>query len=414
MKRNILKATAVITALAAALSAVPFSALSYEYYDSSDGSAELRPEYDEPLGGYDYDYDYYPDHEYSYNANISIIGNGQTVYTDNDEELSFKIRNNSDHVIEITDPTLPDAIQIKTSNGWVSISDNDSIDYISLIKIRSKRTYSAEIDISELSPGDYRIKFYAGLPDEGLIPNYIEFTVQKSISLNLDNGNTLFTDETAQFYVSNFTENDIVFMPDEAVLEKLSGGSSKEINMSDHDICSDEITVYADDSETFELELFEMFREMTEGKYRLTIPWYSTVYDDEYIDEEGTAEVIFNVKSPVSVKLIPTSSKSKNDLKLKLKITNNTDETMTVEDIGRLQRKQGMKWRYLSYRKQSSGINNLYKIRPGKTKTVTVRLCSYYYPGHLSAGSYRIPVNYGDRTEYLNFSISVGKYVSIK
>lgn len=40
MKRNILKIAAVVTALAAALSSVPFSALSYEYYDSTEKIAQ--------------------------------------------------------------------------------------------------------------------------------------------------------------------------------------------------------------------------------------------------------------------------------------------------------------------------------------------------------------------------------------
>ncbi|MBQ8568785.1 MAG: hypothetical protein IJ446_06180 [Oscillospiraceae bacterium] len=412
MKRNVLKTTAVITALAAALSAVPFSALGYEYYDSTDGSAELRPEYDVPLGGYDNDYDYYPDDDHLFAPNISVSGNGQTVYTHENGELSFKIRNNSDFTVEITDPSLYEAIQKKTSRGWVNISDDSYDNYADFIKIRGRRSYSAEIDVSGLDSGDYRIVFFAGVHGESMSPNYIEFTVESSVSITLESGDVLFTDETAQLYINNPTENDIVFYPCEAVLEKLSGGKYTESEMTDYEDYPDEILVLSDDSEFIDLELFEMFKNMTDGEYRLTIPWYSTEYDD--YTEEGTAEICFKVKSPVSVKLMPTTVKGKDNLKLKLKLTNNTDEKIVIEDIGKLQRRQSSKWRYLSYRKNSPGINNSYTIRPGKTVTVSIPLCSYYYEGHLRAGSYRVPVNYGDKTEYLKFSLSVGKYVSIK
>ncbi|MDY2848112.1 MAG: immunoglobulin-like domain-containing protein [Oscillospiraceae bacterium] len=365
---------------------------------------------------------------------VDVTADNSVVNPDEDEYLDFTVYNSSGEDVHISSPVSENCfVQKLTADGWVTVYGNDleavPIPYDDIYDYNDGTIYYYEDDevlppyfaytdslnVSGFEDGDYRMGFYTNYYSV----NYLYFTVRRSISAVLSESMVYTGDTSLKLNITNNLPYETVMNldPELCVIEKYSGGKWTILQPKKSSGFYDTDTVIAPyETEGFTVDL-SCYGELSKGEYRLSFDWNS---DDVYYmpmngsDTFGTCTVNFKVTEPMTMTIIPTSVDKASDMKVRVKITNNSDSKLRIYDYGKLQKKLGTKWHDVRFKSNAKELSGYRIISPGKTAVVEIKLDDYYNVKTLGEKKYRIELPINGKSYYCTFTISHGKYYTIK
>ncbi len=360
------------------------------------------------------------DHSYS-TANIAVTGSNLSPNVDNGEKLSFSITNISGG--QLTFMTFPTngAVQEYTEDGkWTNISGEHgkepSFDdltpeeiYSNYFVLNSLSEYSCSMDVSFLKTGEYRMKLYI-VSGTGYSEEYVYFAVKENISATADD--IVFTNEP----VFNFSvKNDLPIgisakFSENLKLERYSDGEwvDSEVNFSS---LTKKVTVESGKTAKMNLS-FNGISKFVPGQYRMSlelIPEEDKSSENGEVSGTKTIVLVFTVKNPVTAEVMEATVTSRDNLYVPLKVINNTNDTITVEKYGRLQRNSNKRWVDVAFKNKAKEIDSSVTLEPGEEKVIKIYLSDYYRTGRLSIGiPYKMSYTAGGKEYFIGFELYEG------
>ncbi|MGN0690867.1 MAG: hypothetical protein ACI4K7_00780 [Oscillospiraceae bacterium] len=373
----------------------------------------------------DTDYIYCPVYP---SGTVDVSADSYIVNPDEDEYLDFTVINNSNENVHISSPVSENCfVQKRTEEGWVTVYGSDleavpilyddvySTDDTTIYYYEDDEylppyfSYTDALNVSGFEDGDYRMCFYTNYYDL----NYLHFTVRRSISAVLSE-NKVYTDVTSLKLdvTNNLPYNTVMNLaPEFCIIEKYSGGKWSIVQPKKTPPSYESEAVLSPfDTVKFTVDL-SCYGELPKGEYRLSFDWFN---DEAYNDEYGTCTVNFSVIEPMTMTVIPTSVEKQSDLTVRIKITNNSDSKLRIYDYGKLRKKLGTRWYTVRTKSNAKEFSGYKTISPGKTSVIEIKLDDHYNVKTLGEKQYRIEIPINGKSYYCTFTISHGKYYTIK
>ncbi len=431
LMKRMLKTFAAAAAVVTAMSAFAPAAGAYDDYTVS--VDDYR--YDEYYGSYPY-----------YGGTLTASAQVYTVNPDKGDDLYFTVTNDTDEPAWFGG-TENCFVQIFDGSGWVTVKgeeneimplyepaatsrcydsyydeyyDDDISEYPFFPEegefIPPHSSLSDVMSVSDLEDGDYRLGFntagYSGTP-------FVYFRVQRNISAEVVS--PFAGDSSLCIRVTNNMPVPIDIELDSSliVLEQYKSGRWKEVPAYTGYMTSMRDDFYvpslaAGQTDEFYI-LSDMFDELDAGRYRLTFCYTTPDYYADYPEAySGSKTIKFTVNEPVELKVLPSSSKTASGMYITVKVTNNTEDYLSINNYGRISRYLGKRWYTVNLKKKSDGIYNYKRIRPNDDGTIRLNFSDYYNVKHIPAGKYRMEIPINGKIYYCNFTVSDGRYFTVK
>lgn len=352
---------------------------------------------------------------------IVVTGSNLSPNVDNGEKLSFTITNISGG--QLTFMTFPTngAIQEYTEDGnWTNIPGEHGKDplfddlspkeiYSNYFVLNNLSEYSCSMDVSFLKAGQYRMRLYI-IRDSGYFEDYVYFTVKENVSSTADK--IVFTNEPVfNFSVTNDLPLDIsASFSENLKLERYSDGEwvDSEVDFSE---LTKKITVKSGTTAKMNLS-FNGISKFVPGQYRMSlelIPEEDETSENGEVPDSKTIVSVFTVKNPVTAEVMEATVTNRDNLYVPLKVRNNTDDTITVEKYGRIQRNSNKRWTNVAFKNKAKKFDSSVTIEPGEEKVIKIYLSDYYRTGRLSIGiPYKMSYTAGGKEYFIGFQLYEG------
>lgn len=351
---------------------------------------------------------------------ISVSGSNLVPNIDSSEKLSFSISNvYGSSLMFVVSPSEGAIEQRLQDNSWGNVSGSHGSDpeyddmtpadvFSKLQLFPAYSTYSYDMDVSFLDAGEYRLKLYMLSEYGEYIEDYVYFSVSENVSASAEN--VVYTSSpTIDVEITNNLPVDISsdLSKNLKILEYTDGAwEESDIKLTN---TSKKSTIKSGKTSTLTLS-FKDIDSSDVGKYRITAKFDAEKSTTgESYPESKTVSVDFTLKDPADIEILSATVSARDDLYVALKIKNNTDEAMTVGNIGKIAKEANNHWINVSYKNNAKSFDTSYTINPGEEKTVKIYLSDYYRITRLSIGLvYRVNIDVNGKTYYRYFKLSKG------